>query len=380
MNNRLFEPSAINSMVLKNRFVRSATWEGMAEEDGTCTPGLIDLMATLAKGGVGLIITGHTYVRRDGQASSKQLGVYKDELIPGLEEMTRAVHKKDGKIVMQLAHAGFHAIEELTGQPVITPSVGETRSKLSQKEMNIQDINEICQAFAKGAARAKKTGFDGVQIHSAHGYLLSQFLSPSYNRRKDAYGGNIENRARALLEVFKAIRMEVGPDYPIMVKLNVQDFVENGLILEDSIQVGSLLAMEGIDAIELSGGLLTAFKQGPSRVGIKTEEKEAYFRNEAHAFKEKIQVPLILVGGIRSYHVARGLVDEGVADYISMSRPFIREPSLINRWQTGEIMRAACISDNRCFKPARDGEGICCVNEGIKYTGKDQKICGISSS
>lgn len=369
--NKLFESSTINGMVLKNRFVRSATWEGMAKEDGTCTPGLVDLMATLAKGGVGLIITGHAYVRSDGQASPQQLGVYKDELIPGLEEMTRAVHEQNGKIVMQLAHAGFRAIGELTGQPPIAPSAVETESKLPQKEMTIQDIKEITQAFAQAAARAKKAGFDGVQIHSAHGYLLSQFLSPLYNHRNDAYGGNIQNRARALLEALKAIRMEVGPDYPIMVKLNTQDFVENGLTLKDSVQVGSMLAKEGINAIELSGGLPTAFKLGPSRMGIKSKEKEAYFRDEARAFKEKIQVPLILVGGIRSYHIAKGLIDGGVADYISMSRPFIREPSLINRWQAGDIRKATCISDNQCFRPARAGEGIYCVNERTKHPGED---------
>jgi 2,4-dienoyl-CoA reductase-like NADH-dependent reductase (Old Yellow Enzyme family) len=165
--------------------------------------------------------------------------------------------------------------------------------------------------------------------------------------------------------------MEVGPDYPIMVKLNTQDFVENGLTLKDSVQVGSMLAEEGINAIELSGGLPTAFKLGPSRMGIKSKEKEAYFRDEARAFKEKIRVPLILVGGIRSYHIAKGLIDGGVADYISMSRPFIREPSLINRWQAGDIRKATCISDNQCFRPARAGEGIYCVNERTKHPGED---------
>ncbi|MDO8785383.1 MAG: NADH:flavin oxidoreductase [Syntrophales bacterium] len=360
---KLFEPSIINGMTLKNRFVRSATWEGMAKDDGTCTPGIVDLMVSLAKGGVGLIITGHAYVRRDGQASPRQLGVYKDELISGLEKMTRAVHEKDGKIVMQLAHAGFHALGELTGQPPISPSAVEIQSKLAPKEMTVQDIKEIIQAFAQAAERAKNAGFDGVQIHAAHGYLLSQFLSPVYNHRTDAYGGDIHNRARALLEVFQAIRKAVGPDYPVLVKLNTRDFVENGLKLEDSLQVGSMLSQEGADAIELSGGLPTTLKLGPIRRGIKSEDREAYFREEARAFKGKIQVPLILVGGIRSYHVAEELVDTGVADYISMSRPFIREPALINRWLAGDLRKAACISDNQCFIPASAGEGIYCVNE-----------------
>jgi len=361
--NKLFESSTINGMTVKNRFIRSATWEGMAEKNGICTSKLVEHMVTLAKGGVGLIITGHAYVRSDGQASPRQLGVYKDALISGLEKMTRAVHENGGMIVMQLAHAGLHAVSKLMDQPLLAPSVLEDTSGSSQKVMTAQDIEEIVQSFAAAAVRAREAGFDGIQIHSAHGYLLSQFLSPVYNNRTDAYGGNIQNRARALLEVYQAIRKSVGPDYPVMVKINVQDFVQNGLSLEDSIQVAGMLANLGIDAIELSGGLPTSGRLGPIRMRIKSEEKEAYFRDEAVTFKKTMHVPLILVGGIRSYHIAKGLIEDGVSDYISMCRSFIREPALINRWQKGDHRKAACISDNQCFRPARDGHGIYCVTE-----------------
>jgi 2,4-dienoyl-CoA reductase-like NADH-dependent reductase (Old Yellow Enzyme family) len=359
----LFEPTQIRNMTLTNRFVRSATWEGMAREDGACTPKLVQLMAQLAEGGVGLIITSHTYVRRDGQASPWQLGVYSDDLIPGLREMAKAVHDHGGKIVMQLAHSGIMANPKTTGQPNLGPSQKEGLATSPGNEMSIRDIRELVEAFGQAAARAKATGFDGVQIHAAHGYLLSQFLSPAFNRRTDAYGGPIENRARALLDVLGAVRKAVGRDYPVLVKMNCQDFLDGGLVAVDSRQAAVMLAEGGIDAIELSGGTLISKALSPSRTAILSEEKEAYFQDAARAFREKLRVPIILVGGVRSLQVAERLVKEGVADYISMSRPLIREPGLINRWKSGDLRRATCISDNQCFVPAFEGAGIYCLTE-----------------
>jgi 2,4-dienoyl-CoA reductase-like NADH-dependent reductase (Old Yellow Enzyme family) len=148
-----------------------------------------------------------------------------------------------------------------------------------------------------------------------------------------------------------------------MVKMNCRDFIENGLVAEDSLEVGAVLESEGIDAIELSGGVLVGGKLSPSRMAIKSEEKEAYFQNDAKAFKEKIRVPLILVGGNRSFQVAERLINAGIADYISMCRPLIREPALINRWRAGDLSKAACVSDNMCFRPAQKGDGIYCLTE-----------------
>jgi 2,4-dienoyl-CoA reductase-like NADH-dependent reductase (Old Yellow Enzyme family) len=229
--------------------------------------------------------------------------------------------------------------------------------------MTPKEIQEFVKSFVESAERARNADFDGIQIHSAHGYLLSQFLSPIFNHRKDEYGGDIRNRARIHLDVLEAVRRAVGPDYPILVKMNSQDFADNGLSLDDSLQAAILFEKGGIDAIELSGGLLINPKLNPSRMGIKTEDKEAYFKEEAKAYKQKVQVPLILVGGNRSFAVAEGLIEEGVADYISMSRPFIREPDLINRWKSGDLRKAACKSDNMCFEPARKGQGIYCLTE-----------------
>lgn len=357
----LFESTEINGMTLSNRFVRSATWEGMATEDGAATPDLIQIMAELAKGEVGLIISSHAYVSKQGQAGPRQLGAYADDLRPGLRKMTAAVHAQGGKIVMQLAHAGYHANGKLSGMMPVAPSAVESLAKSPRKALTEDGIQDVVQAFAAAAVRAKKADFDGVQIHAAHGYLLSQFLSPIYNHRTDAYGGGIRNRSKPLMAVLKAVRKAVGNDYPILIKMNCGDFIEGGLVLEDAIQVGKMLAEGGIDAIELSGGLLTGGKMSPSRMGIHSLEKEAYFQKEARAFKTEVQVPLILVGGNRSYETAQRVVDNGIADYVSLCRPLIREPGLIGRWRSGDLTKSACLSDNKCFGPIMAGKGLFCV-------------------
>ena len=284
----LFETTEINGMTLRNRFIRSATWEGMAEETGECSPRLINEMARLAQGGVGLIVTGHAYVREDGQAGPRQLGIYDDALIEGLRGMTEAVHKEGCCIVIQLAHAGLTANAKLTGHIPVAPSQVDNSAKTPRKVLTKEDIQEIVEAFGKAALRAKEAGFDGVQLRPAHGYLLNQFVSPAFNIREDAYGGSVENRARVLLEILQRIRSSFGPGYPIMIKLNNQDYLENGLTLEDSMQIGRLLEKGGADAIELSGGTFASGKLGPIRGPIKSEDEEAYFKDAGKAFKEKL--------------------------------------------------------------------------------------------
>ncbi|MFZ5569268.1 MAG: NADH:flavin oxidoreductase [Thermodesulfobacteriota bacterium] len=359
----LFASGRISRMNLSNRFVRSATWEGMAADDGAVTPKLIQTMGDLAEGGVGLIISGHAFVSPEGQAGPWQLGIHQDGLTDGLKQMTAAVHAAGGKIVAQLAHAGHFAARSLTGQAPHVVSDFDGLAKSPRHELGKEDIVRLVQAFAAAAGRAKDAGFDGVQIHSGHGYLLSQFLSPAYNRRTDEYGGDIENRTRIHLEILAAIRQTAGKDYPILIKINSEDCLENGLTREDSVAACKLLAEAGLDAVELSGGTLTSGKLSPSRSGITAETKEAYFQDAARALKKAIDIPVILVGGVRSPQVAEKLVHTGAADFLSMSRPFIREPGLIHRWKSGDLRPAFCKSDNLCFGPAMEGKGIHCVVE-----------------
>jgi 2,4-dienoyl-CoA reductase-like NADH-dependent reductase (Old Yellow Enzyme family) len=360
----LFETTSIKGLILDNRFVRSATWEGMAREDGSCTARLIDLMVELARGGVGLIISGHAFVLKEGQAGPWQLAVHDDALKPGLQGMTAAVHDAGGKIVMQLAHAGGRALPELTGREALGPSAEEGAEGSACREMTREDIQRTVKAFAGAAVRARASGFDGVQIHAAHGYLLSQFLSPYYNRRSDEYGGSVEGRARMVLEVLKAIRREVGETYPILIKMNSEDFLEGGLETKEMVAVALLLEEAGIDAVELSGGTGDSGRYIPVRPGkIDGEDKEVYYRRAAGLYREKVGVPLMLVGGIRSYGVAEELVRSGAADYVSLCRPLIREPDLVNRWKSGDRRKSTCLSDNLCFKPVRAGEGLYCYTE-----------------
>jgi 2,4-dienoyl-CoA reductase-like NADH-dependent reductase (Old Yellow Enzyme family) len=362
---RLFETTNVKGMTLANRFVRSATWEGMAAEDGSSTPRLTELMVELARGGVGLIITGHAYVSPEGQADPWQLGIHRDDLVPGLAEMGEAVHQAGGKIVLQLAHAGdCHVAVKLAADKAQRCSTLEGEKVPSCTEIGREDIQRIVGAFAQGARRAQRAGLDGVQVHAAHGYLLSQFLSPFYNKRKDEYGGSVEDRARIVLEVVGSVKAAVGEDYPVFIKMNSEDFLEGGLSLEDMLKVAAMLERAGIDVIELSGGTIDSGRYFAVREGkLESEEKEVYYREAARRYKEEIGVPLMLVGGIRSYAVAEDLVDQGLTDYISMCRPLIREPHLINRWMGGDTRRATCLSDNLCFKPATKGEGLHCVVE-----------------
>lgn len=337
----VFEPSRIGTLALANRFIRSATWAGMADDNGQCTGRLVHLMSELAEGGVGLIITGHAYVHQNGRHSPWQLGIDRDELLPGLQEMTRAVHDAGGKIAVQLGYGGAYL------------------SKSRLRSLSGKELHEIVEAFSQAAMRAKAAGFDAVQIFAAHGFLLSQFLCPRYNDRTDLYGGDIQNRARIILDILEAVRQAVGPDYPVLAKLNGQDFVDNGLGLEEAVEVGMMLEERGLDAIELSGGLLNNPKA--LRDNIESEKDEAYFQYEGRAFKEKVKIPLILVGGIRSYNVARQLIEQGAADYISMSRPFICEPDLVKRWQAGDLAKSACISCNNCVEEVKAGHGLKCI-------------------
>ncbi len=358
----LFEETAINGMRLSNRFFRSATWEGLATPDGACTDRLVGVIERLAEGGVGLIITGHGYVSREGQAGPWQMGYHDDALLPGLEDLVRAAHRHGSRIAAQLAHAGARAAARLSGQEAVGPSPVHKDGPPICREMRPSDIERVVRAFAEAATRARRVGFDAVQIHAAHGYLLSQFLSPAMNRRSDEYGGTLANRSRVVLRIVRATREAVGRDYPILVKLNSEDFIEGAFSVEEMLDVSSQLQREGVDAVELSGGTLSdASRHSPSRPGAIRRENEAYYRDAARRFKERVRVPLALVGGIRSREVAEQLVAEGVADYIALCRPLICEPDLVKRWRSGDRTASACLSDNRCFRPAISGEGLRCL-------------------
>ncbi len=364
---KLFEKTAIKSLELANRSVRSATWTGTGDAGGYVTDSTVALYRKLGEGDVGLIVTGYQYIMRNGMQLPYMIGIYEDAQVEGLKRLADAVHEAGGKVVPQIVHTGVRANRRLMpdGSEVWGPSaVADPISGEAPHEVSTREIRALVEAYAAAARRAKAAGFDGVQLHGAHGYGINQFLSPVWNQRGDAYGGSPANRYRFLGEVMEAIRGSVGEDFPLLIKLSGDDFVERGLVPEDAVEIGRRLVDDGIDAIEVSGGSQASPKDRvPARAAIVKQQDEAYLADLAARFKESVKVPIITVGGIRSIETIDDLLSQGKADYVAMSRPFVREPGLIKRWQQGDTAKARCISCNGCFESGLEGKGISCKIE-----------------
>lgn len=345
----LFTPAKIGTLEVPNRFVRSATHDFMAQKDGSISDPQVSLYNNLAKGEIGLIITGHAYIQPEGKASINQIGIHSDIMIEGLRKITEAVHQFSSRIFLQLSHAGRQTKEKLCGcTPLAPSSVYEPVFKVMPKEMSTEEIVKVIDDFIQGSRRAKQAGFDGVQLHMAHGYLLSSFLSPYTNKRKDEWGGSLLNRVRIASEIIQGIKELLGKEFPVIVKLNSSDFLPTGINLKESIEVAKILEQENIDGIEVSGGTAEA-GQGSVWKGPRPEEDEGYFVESADKIKKALSIPVIGLGGIRSFQVMEKIIDKGKADLISMSRPFIRDPFLVRKFHSAEIKKSECISCNKCF-------------------------------
>jgi 2,4-dienoyl-CoA reductase-like NADH-dependent reductase (Old Yellow Enzyme family) len=367
----VFDSITINGLQLANRFVRSATYEALASDDGFVTDALVSLYDELARGDIGLIIVGYAYIQPNGKGGPGMLGAWSDEHVEGLARLTGAAHKHGAKIASQIVHCGRQSFPDLIGETPVGPSAVPTaKLGITPRELSTPEIEEIIENFGKAAARAKAAGFDAVQIHCAHGYLLNQFLARNSNRRTDKYGGDLEGRARALFETYARIRKTVGADYPVLIKLNCADFVEDGLELEESLWVAEKLAEMGMDAIEVSGGVYdTIPNEGRSiQKGVPRKRPEAYFLPYIEKFKKAVEAPVIAVGGIRTLETSQSILREGKADLISMCRPFIHEPHLLKRWRSGDLSPAACVSCNRCLAKT-PFEGLQC----FRVVGERQK-------
>ena len=370
----LFDVTTINGMELRNRFVRSATWEGMCDEQGRPTKRLSECFGALAQGGVGLIITGYAYVRPDGKQMIGSIGAYTGEIAPEMKEVAATVHAQGGKICLQLVHCGGQARAQ-AGRKNVAPSAIESPQYSSvPEELSLRDIDDLIAAFGAGARRAKEWGFDAVQLHAAHGYLINQFLSSLTNRRTDAYGGNLENRMRFMLDVLRSVRSAVGPAYPVLVKLNGSDFISGGLTSDEAVCAAVALNAEGIDAIEVSGGTPASGDQVPVRPKIERREQEGYNLPLAVLIKNAVSCPVMVVGGFRSFDLVKSVIEKNEADYVSLARPFIREPELVKRWQAGDTARARCISCNGCFRPGMRDGGIACVIDKIEQKNKNLSL------
>jgi 2,4-dienoyl-CoA reductase-like NADH-dependent reductase (Old Yellow Enzyme family) len=353
----LFSPIQVGRMAVPNRFVRSATHDFMAGEDGSVSPRQVSLFRQLAEGEIGLIITGHAYVVLSGKASPRQIGVDDDRLLDGLSQIPRAVHEYPSRVFLQISHAGRQTKEKLCGCTPLAPSaVYEPVLKVMPRMVTSEEVVALIAAFVAAASRASLAGFDGVQVHAAHGYLLSAFLSPHTNRREDKWGGTLENRTRMIVEIVRGIKKRAGAEFPVIIKLNSSDFLPGGLTIDDSVAAAQRLEQAGADGIEVSGGMTEAGK-GSVWPGLRPEREEGYFVPNAAIIKAAVKVPVFGLGGLRSFSMMERLVGEGKVDLISLSRPLVRDPFLIRRFHSGEIRRSECISCNKCFNP----RGISCA-------------------
>lgn len=348
----LFETARIGKLEVKNRLVRSATCEWSCDADGRATPGLVALYRTLAHGGAGLIVTGHAYVTRTGRASPGQIGIYTDSLGEALAPIAQAAHEEGAKIVVQINHAGRAAAPQLNdgAEPGGFSPVATDKNLPPPREMTSDEIGALVKAYGQAARRVQAAGFDGVQLHAAHGYLISQSLSPATNQRTDRWGGSFDNRLSFLRAVCEEVRGRVGADFPTFVKLASEDYVDGGLAAKDTARIAERLAGFGLEAIEISGGIQAPKASFNVRPGIQRPDDEGYFLENARRFRDVTGLPLIVVGGYRTPELMeRAVADEGM-DFVSLCRPLINDPDLPTKWQAGSDERAGCISCNQCLR------------------------------
>ncbi len=391
----LFEPLQLGNVQIRNRFVHSATCESVAEESGAVTDALVSRYRTLAKGEVGLIITGHMYVHPLGRCYEHQTGIYADDMIPGLKRLVDAIHDEGGAVVFQLSHGGRQTRPDLIGQKPIGPS-NRPRDPIyffNPQKMTEEQIGEVIQAFAQATRRAVEAGVDGVQIHGAHGYLVSQFLSPFFNDRQDAWGGSDENRFRFLKEVVLVAREAMPEGMPLLVKLNGHDHTpKEGITPALAARYAGWLADLGVDGLEVSGGTIVYSPWNVFRGNIPVNElsrafplwqrplartilnqsigkydlEEGYNLEAAGRIRATAgSTPLSVVGGMRTLPHLERILEAGQADLISMSRPFIREPHLVKRFREGKTEVASCQACNLCAAAILNDMPVRCYAGGF---------------
>ena len=391
----VFTPARIGQLEIKNRLVRSATFESAATSKGEISDFLVDLYSTLAKGGMGLIITGYAGVYSKALAPDLSIRADHDDFIASLRKIPKAVHESapDCRVMLQLVHPGrqvIHPEDVVKLVPVLPPAlltyiqkhpevmapprevprvveptapsaVYDATFDRTPRALTLDEIKEIIEAFAEGARRAQEAGFDGIQLHAAHGYLLSTFLSPRTNQREDQYGGSTENRTRIIKDIYQLARRKVGDLFPILIKINTTDFLPGGIDLNEAVRVGKILSDVGFAAIETSGGMWEAVTRREeelgwlplmvpeSRTNINVQGQEAYFLQGGKALKENTNATVIAVGGFRSFSKIEEVLNSKTVDFISMSRPFIRQPDLPALWRSEDAPdKAECISCNAC--------------------------------
>ena len=343
-------------MVLENRFIRSATMDGMAN-NGIVSDEEIKLYQDLGKGEIGLIFSHGLYPTKEGQCSPGQISIHTDYAIPSLKKIVEAVHENGGKIAAQILHGGWMCSQQTTGiQPVGPSRIVHPLSKAEIRELSSDEVYKLVDDYAQAARRIWEAGFDGVQLHAAHSWILSAFLSPVTNKRDDEWGGTNEKRTNLVRKICQEIRKMTGPDYPIMVKLGIRDYHPEGKTIADGIEQAKLLEQTGVDAIEVSEGLEQDFFHH-----IRPGATSPYYLEECRQGKQALSISVILVGGIRKLSDMKAVVEEGVADAVSMCRPFIMDPYLVKKIRQGSTENSECTSCNGCIGRRKNPDLLECV-------------------
>lgn len=355
----LFEEVKLGNIVLKNRFIRSATWENMTTKDGHLTKELYDIYENLASSEIGLIITGYANVMEEEQPNHGMMGIYNDSFIDEYKKLVESVHKFGSKIVMQVAYGGTKTTYNVGERLIYAPSeIAERSTNVMGKAMSKEDINTVITAFADAAQRIKESGFDGIEIHGAHTYLINQFLSPYYNKRIDEYGGSLENRMRFLVEIYYKIRERVGNDFTVLVKLTSSEFFEGGITFDETKLICKKLESIGVDGIDITGNIHGKANGmvGETFDGYKLQ-KEGYFVEYAKIISSEVSIPIISVGGFKNINYIETILNNSNIEFFALSRPLLAEPNLIKRWKLGDKKPALCISCSKC----RTNKGNYCV-------------------
>ena len=361
----LFSPFHIRTLEIKNRIVMPPMATHYATPEGFVTDRQIAYYAERAKGGVGYLTTEHTGILQQGKASPRMLLVSTDEHIHGLKRLGEAVHAVGGRMVIQINHAGRQTLSSVTGMPIVGPSPIPVPSASAPsgdnipRELSLSEIQQITEAFSTAARRVKEAGADGLELHMAHGYLICSFLSPFSNKRTDQYGGGVERRARFAVEVLRAVRTQVGPDYPVICRLSGDEYVEGGLRIEDTIRIGKILEKEGADALHVSAcNAASVFLNHPPYY-----VNEGIFVPLAHSVRSAVSIPVIAVGRIRKPSMADQIISDGKADLVSMGRALIADPHMPRKAKEGRLEDIVpCISCNRCIQTLRKDSVRCSVN------------------
>ncbi len=345
---KVFSSAHIGTMSVKNRLVRSATMIAAAS-GGRPTEEYIEMYSELARGGVAVIITGFMIPTQADARYERQIFVYDDGHIPGLERVAEAIHEADSecRLVAQIGHSG----ETVSPSGIKWPFAW----KREGKALDTDEVDAIVNDFVDAIWRVKTASFDGVELHGAHAYLLSTFLSPLTNKRTDQYGGSLEKRVHIIRAIMDKARKRVGPDFPIMIKVNSDDNAAGGIRPDSFPALANEIVKTGVVALDVSGN-------DPMQTGIKDIEDEAYFYPAAKALD--VEAPIMLTGGNRSVDRMEELLQTNEIDFIGMARPLIREPDLPNRWLRGTGGNSAtCTSCNGCFDAIMQGKTAYCIQD-----------------